>query len=1347
MTDLATIWPYALAAVLLLALIIVILLVVVLRRSAKVSTFADGAEPEEEPVAAADDTAEEELVVSLPEAFRRAAKTFNHIDSDRYQVPLYLMVGAGQSRDANLLSSAGLDLPWGDAAEAGMNIGLGRGFWFFNRGVILDLAGSDDKEWESAVSHLRELRPRRPADGVIVALPCAELLEASTNEVKRAELAAGAGRLFRRLWEMQQQFGFRLPVYAIVTGSERLTGFGSLCGSLSEDARREMVGWSSPYSVDAAYRGVWVDEAFTAIGRRLDDVQMEVFAAGTAEADWLLRLPLAVASLAKPIRVSLDNLLKSSAYHGSLIFRGLYFSGREGLGPAPEATPAGKVAFLADLVEKKIFEESGLAAPTTKTVMARNRTVRRVQFAAVLAFVLCGSALAWEFVSFNRKNAVLKPFLVTASQGMQRQGASDAKVESDLTASSMDLLDKMAAINFKHYGLVVVPTSWFSSFEDRLEKAFGVAFNDVIFSAIDRGMKRKAETLLANSAYRIEPLQGGATVYVPAGTNETEVLAASQIVTIDRMPEFIDLKRYVENIKQLDDHVATFNRLANKGSGDLHDLGDVVQYGIDKSVPASFYTKGDLYQRALKDVDYKEFDRALYAPRARTVMETLTANFYATLYRRNPFAARLQQLAAALDANAWRQPTGSDSTRVGEIARRMHAIDSALSGPELEWAFRPGSDFNLGAPFNALVPVIEHSNFLGPEISLRVQTAGASGWRAFRSTLAAAGTPLTGSFLAVHDAEPQMRLSEQSLVLEHAIDSFVGQRFVAANVSQGRELHANPSRAVRLIWNDAQLNQVMAVAEAYDHFHDKGLTLFPPDLRVAIDQVARDRARADMEDLLAGAADYVPVPPANGATMLEEQIRGDIATFAGQTEILNRVLEAFSRLGSTDSRRAVANVMTIEALRLLRGAGDLLDEEQAYRPRLGGFGWWDGTAPPSPAAWGAKDAAELAAYTETTRTRVATQARSYAQPLLLWFTKAGTIDRPDVRPLAQQWQGILDDLHDYDAKKPGNAVAALEDYINTRMVKVAPSDCAPAAPPSDVRGGTRYFARTLQGLSKDLSRRCYEMASMNLSTRYAEVANYFNQRLAGRYPFSEGPAHNGALEADPADVRAFFRKFDAAKPMLAAKIAEADPTFAQARQFIENMTAVRAFFAPFLDAQKPDAAPAFDVEASFRTARQQEVDADQIIAWSLGSGNDTVTNRDKKPTIRWSVGKGVRLTLRWANDAPRVPVASASARGVSVRDRTVTYQYDNQWSLLTALAENAAPAEVLPRYDDEDHVTLGFKIFTKPVSGGQPGNVPTQVFMRLALLAPGTTQPIDVPHFPHTAPKLENRSSIAEGAQ
>jgi type VI secretion system protein ImpL len=1353
MIDFANTWPYALAAVLLLALVIIILLVVVLRRSAKASTFVDAEElaPQAEPEEPA---ADEEIVVTLPEAFRRAKQTFRRIgDRDIYEVPLYLMVGGDRARDANLFSNAELDLPWGDAAEGGTHLGMGRGFWFFNRGVVLDLAGSDDKEWETALRLLRELRPKRAADGVIVAFPAADLIEGAGNEIKRAELAANAGRIFRNLWEAQLQIGFRLPVYVMVTGCERLTGFASLCSSLPESARREMLGWSSPYSVDAAYRGAWVDEAFTALVRRVEDVQMEAFAAGTAEADWLLRLPEAIASLGQPVRVCLDNLLKSTAYQGSLIFRGLYFCGRQGLGAAADAKPTGKVAFLADLMEKKIFAEAGLASPTGRTVTARNRSVRIAQTAAILAIVACAGALAWAYFSFSHQDAELDPFLRTAAQRMRRQTDRDEKVEAELSGAAIELLDKMSAVDFRRYGSIFVPTSWFSPFEDKLEHAIGVAFNEVIFHAVDHGLRQKADRLLTDGTFRLEPVAAGFSR--PSGSglaeagpstmmSETAALAASPIIPIDQMPEFLDLRRFVENLKQLDEHVTTFDRLAKAGSGDLNDLGEVVHYSLDQGMPAGFYRKGDLYQRALIAADYHAFDRSRYTARAREKLEGLTATFYAALYRRNPFDARLQQLAAALNANAWRQATGDEATRLAEITRRLHALDTALAGPELEWAFRQGSDFNLGVPFNALLPPIERSKFLGPEYAQRVRDAGMRGWIAFRSTLAASGSPLTGSFLAVRDGNPQQRLSEDTLLLAHALDSFVGQQFVVAK-PQGRELLANSSRGVRVVWNGAQLDQAMGVAAAYDRFKDKSLTLFPQDLRVSIDQVARDRARAEMDDYLASAAGYVPVPPATGPTMLEEQIRSDITSFGGDGETLHRVLEAFSRLGSSESRRGVANVMTTEGLRLLRGVDDLLDAEQPYRPRLGGFAWWDGSTPPSPSAWGARDVADVAAYAEATRTRITLLARNYAQPLLTWFTKAGTIDRPDVRPVAQRWQGILDDLRDYDAKKPGNSLAALEDYIGPKMAKVSAADCSAAAPPADGSSSPRYFGRSLQQLSRELSRRCNDMASQSATIRYADLSSYFNQRLAGRYPFSDWPQRSGTLEADPADVRGFFRKFDAAKPVIAGAIVDSDPAFAQLRQFLADMSTVRAFFAPFLDSQKPDLAPAYDVEAVFRTAREQEVDADQIIAWTLGVGNETVTSRDKKPTLRWSVGKPVRLTLRWANDAPRVPVLSPSVRGVSVKDRTVVYEYNNQWSLLTALAENVAPAEALPRYDEEEPVTLGFRIFTKPFNGGDTGNVPTQVFMRLALLAPGTPNPVALPRFPHVAPKVEK--NIAEGLQ
>jgi type VI secretion system protein ImpL len=135
---------------------------------------------------------------------------------------------------------------------------------------------------------------------VILTLSCKELLDAAANDVTRAELSARMGRIYRRLTDLQQALGFRLPAYLLLTGAEKLTGFTALCESLSPRARQEMVGWSNPATIDAAYRGEWVTEAFDALGRRLDDLQMEVFAEGPKHGGDLLQLPRSIRSPRTP---------------------------------------------------------------------------------------------------------------------------------------------------------------------------------------------------------------------------------------------------------------------------------------------------------------------------------------------------------------------------------------------------------------------------------------------------------------------------------------------------------------------------------------------------------------------------------------------------------------------------------------------------------------------------------------------------------------------------------------------------------------------------------------------------------------------------------------------------------------------------------------------------------------------------------------------------------------------------------------------------------------------------------------------------------------------------------------
>lgn len=1365
-------WPYALGAVILLALLVVVLLVLLLRKASKASQFSDAAEPEPEEEQEKPKKERDESAVGIAAAFSRAAEHLKETGRPLEEVPLFLLVGAELSRDPDLLASARVDLPFGTPDEAGMSLGEGRGFWFFDRGMVLDVAGelvlradgtsSDERGWSAVMRQLRQLRPHRPLDGAIVTIAVSDLIDANANERARAELTARMNRIHRKLLELQRELGFRVPCYVTITGCERLRGFRSLCASLPSVAREQMIGWSSPYSIDNAYRASWSDEAIASCTARLDEVQLEIFTDGPhapSDAAALLGLPNAFRALASPLRVCLEQLFRTSAYHGALIMRGVYFCGREnedGTLHAFQPTSRGETAFLRELIEQKIFAEHYLAIPTAGLITQRQRGVRIAQVVAAALALIFGFGLGHGYRRLNHQNEVVTPFLRN-SEGMMaaaRQAQSDTNTaETRLDGHAREVLQDLSRIDFDYYGTLFIPSSWFSPIRKRVESSIENALHDVVLEAIRSDLSVEADVLTHGAdSFEIVDLvpagARGAQPVTPADATDTGVAAAAQplgsevrVASVTSMPELHRLAAYVRKVAEFENAVRTFNRLAAPNSGDLKDLGALVKHTFNQDLPPAFYEDSGLYSHALKHVDTAPFDLTPYRDHAAVRVQQLARDLYGALYGNNAFAKQLQQLSLRMHQASTQWPAPLDAAAFVELAQREREIEMQLSRPELEWAF--DNELNLGPEFNSLLTQIERSALLGPAVAERIHNEGREGLFEFQRGLAGMTSPITGPLLAVdRHGRLQMQLSPDALLLKSAVESFVGEGFIATTGAPRKIAPAAPA-GMRLQWDPRLLEQAAGVSQAYDRFRSKSLNIFPVDLRGSVDNIARERAEARMTELVAEAQAYAPIAPAVSAVSLEEQLRWDIASFTSTVQPVLDNLDAFTRQGSAQQRRAVASATSEEALRLLRSVDRLLEVDGPYRPRQGSFAWWEGASSPSPEAWGGREPADVNAYVELTRARVTALARNYAQPLLAWFTKAGTRDDPDARNLAAKWQGILDDLRDYDAKKPGNSVAALDEYILTKMPAVALANCG-AARAQSLRSNS-FFALALEDLSSDLSARCYDLAGSRASERYAELAQYFNQRLAGRYPFADAPPRANDREADPEDVRGFFRLFDSGQALVKAMPNEAAPWVLNARRFIDDMMPVRQFFAPFLDAEKPVPVPSFDVEAAFRIVREREINGDQIIGWSLSVGDQVLTHRDKARKVRWNVGDPLRLSLRWAGDAPRVPVLTEQVRGASIDGRTLVYEYANQWSLVTALLQHRATPDLLPEYADLQPVTLSLSVLTQPVAveGRAPDVNPipdveqSRVFLRVTPLAPGTNQPLAPPRFPTRAPRTD----------
>ncbi|OYD82815.1 hypothetical protein CHT98_19005 (plasmid) [Azospirillum brasilense] len=175
----------------------------------------------------------------------------------------------------------------------------------------------------------------------------------------------------------------------------------------------------------------------------------------------------------------------------------------------------------------------------------------------------------------------------------------------------------------------------------------------------------------------------------------------------------------------------------------------------------------------------------------------------------------------------------------------------------------------------------------------------------------------------------------------------------------------------------------------------------------------------------------------------------------------------------------------------------------------------------------------------------------------------------------------------------------------------------------------------------------------------SKLSAAFTQTLAGRFPFVGSEQARNTPDADPQDVRRFFRQLDEHR---AAVMRTATPEVAA---FMERMEAAR----PLLEAI---ARPApVSVRLTYGANRAQEVGAEHIIDWSVRSGASAVGATANGGTLAWTPGQPVLLTARWAAGSPFRPKGAPAGGTAAATGDTITLAERGPWALLRLLKGHA----------------------------------------------------------------------------
>lgn len=1363
---LVPILPYVLIAVLLAVLAVLVVLAMVMLRHRAVppqEAAAAGAAPGN--ASALSPT----MALQLRRSFARALKLLKAYVAGRdyrYRIPWFLLVGEVAAGKTTLLSHTGLSLPFGTPEGDTGGRQEGCTWWFFDQGIVLDIAGdyvlradaspADTRGWHTLLRLLQRHRPARPINGVIVALPCTDLIgppEQSPARVTQATRKAAV--LYERLWQAQRVLGLRFPVYVLVTKCDQISGFQSFCAALPARLQQDMFGWSSPYTLETAYASHWVDEAFAVLSGQLANVQVDIMAEGglLQDSDAFFLFPSVFQTIREPLRAYLDQLFAPSAYHEAFLCRGFYFCGDgrleaptralptasgattesseiPGLEPIPTPMtahasalpgPAASVrvlpVFVRTLLAEKVFPEHGLAQPVARTLMTRNRTVLAVQVLTASIVLVWGLGIWLGYNRLAREEAVLQPLLRDINTTLVLH--SKEKVESSIFEKAVNLLKKMSKIDRDTFSSPFFPSSWFDGIQYKIEEALTQAYNKIIFRSMLLGLKDKIQSAISNSSL---PKANG---------------TAGDVKAVETLPEFLALGRFVEELVGLETHIALYNNLQVPGSDDLRSLGQMVKYLFGIDLPAEFYEHTTLYRDALAQAGGQPLSISAYKEAATTQVLVRTKSLYDRVFASPMLLTSLSALAQALD-RVKRQSPAEVSVRM--LRDVLSMIDQTQAWLKPESGALTCATLAPVEPMNRLLTDIEKSAFLGPEVSEKVKKYCEAALQKFQAGLQAQKTSVTGALLQ-QDGGGDLELAPSVQTLKAALERFVTLEFVRREPQRRMRTDLIPKTS--LIWDVRLLKEASKLYAPFADFRSEALKNIPREMARQVEAVAIRQLEANLSDLIAQAQMVVPTPEGFGLSRLEAGLGPEIRTLQEAAPDLGRVVDIFNEAGLGHESWALLTLVTEQAYRLLEMIDQLLESEQPYAIKNGNFAWWNGAAAPFLGAFEVRDTKELAARVTLQRERMKYFADTYAKPLVTLL-----INRPRQRTQRQEgllakWQGILTELEAYDNKKPGNSVATLETFVLQETEQVNAQNCLQsltAPPPGE--SGSDFFALRLASLRREMYTRCQVITQEVAVREYARLAQMFNQRLAGKFPFVAG--EDTSVEADPQAIRDFYRVFDQAAKTARGLLPSSIPaaiTREQALTFLDQAEAARAFFAPFLDGEAQSQDPVFDVAVDFRVNRSRERGGNQIIDWSVLLGEQHVRARDAERQGRWRYGEPVRVALRWARDAIVTPVANGAEASVEVKESTVIYAYTNRWALLHLLRNRASAVTDFDRFVDPKPHTLKFVIETRPkqVRDGPPAatdGTETKVFIGVTVMAPGKKEALVLPLLPVRAPEL-----------
>ncbi|NWD71831.1 type VI secretion system protein ImpL [Pseudomonas gingeri] len=1204
----------------------------------------------------------------------------------RYDTPWLLMLGDAPQIEALLTG-------WGLTSVA-QPAWFGR-WWYGPDGAVLvvpaalfshgERASVQLKLWRQLLELLVQARANRPADGIIWLCDLEQLTP--DQDTAAAGLAAR-----RKFVDVQQRLGLSLPVYMLLSGFDSLPGSSELLEVLPVAAKGAPLGWTSPYTAQTPWHPDWINQGLGQLEQAMADLLVEIGTLRGQVGAELYLLPRQLQALHDPMRSLCDPVFQANAMGEAPRLRGLYFSAQASrAAPAADADPFAEgptpipapPLFTPRLWRQRIIAEQGLAQPVARILQVRQRSQQLVAVAVgvIGLFWVIGMLWAWH----GRSDAATQLSALLHEDQLHNPVTDDDAARRERIASFWQLLQ---ASPRWHMGTSILPGSWFSALDQQLAQELRSRARVQLFTPLKGRLQDELNNLIAPRTVA-RPRAG-------SSNNEEAYRQAMQV---------LDQALAVESHNK---------RFAQSVQGDQRPLDDAIALANDL-LGLNFQTKGlplgDDYNHLLATAEVP-----LASPLQLDPVKPQIATRYVDsmrLWLDSLFASSdFTTTAAALNSQLQALQGGQRNSlaELEELDASVVQLRQLLALTNAAWS--QGNGAQLAPGYQESLEKARQSALIGVAAVDKVESYAASSKGNFHDRWLAKGDE--DQAILRQQSSGGLELQTNVDKLGQVVSALLHQDFsqMALNQDDAPPLNGQGLREL----DGGKLDAALHYHDSYQLWLQQNVAELPSPYRKALIAAARSATSIAMWQSLNSVSSLGTSKPA-------EADRG--TTFNLPADKALQVLQVFSDIGDTRQTEALRQELNTRALNDLHRSMDEIDALPLFRQPID-FSQWDGTRNLSLRAFRENDPQALKQDLNRQFTLIG-DSLSTARPAIEWLDQQRDRLSPSDDGILDSFVDMNAELKKYSDQNPASSPLQYQQMVLRDFNDMDLGNCAKTLSDSILPMGRGNIAQLARSAHDRARQRCDSLQNYTAAVAWKRLDDYFRTYLAGRFPFSDDST---PVDANPDRVREFLDLIDKNLPSAFSGLENNHSAKSSAAaEFLFNLQNARAWLGPLLLRDK-DGVRGLDLEIRWRTDRDEERGADQVIDWNLATGARVVSYpAENLSHANWTVGEPVRLALRWAKGSNQRPQDAPAQSALAVADLQASWSYEGAWALLRFIHAHQAGNHFTTQ--DEGDRPLALQL---PLRSPLPGNADALMFLRLSLKAVGGKQPLILSTLPTRVP-------------